>query len=70
METQKAKPRSERLEKARVLIEQLHEEMEAEADNLSEELRNGNRARKLSATLSMLRQILDLMEKIEFPSAP
>jgi len=43
METQKAKPRSERLGKARVRIEQLHEEMEAETDNLSEELGNGNR---------------------------
>ena len=70
METQKAKPRSERLEKARVLIEQLHEEMEAQTDNLSEELRNGNKARKLNETLSILRQILDLMEKIEFPAAP
>jgi len=70
METQIAKPRSERFEKARVLIEQLHEEMEAETDNLSEELRNGNKARKLNETLSILRQILDLMERIEFPSAP
>jgi hypothetical protein len=70
METQKAKPRSERLEKARVLIEQLHEEMEAETDNLSKELRNGNKARKLKETLNLLRQILDLMERIEFPSAP
>ena len=70
METQKAIPRSERLEKARVLIEQLHEEMEAETDNLSEELRNGNKARILNETLSMLRQVLDLMEKIEFPAAP
>jgi len=70
METQKAIPRSERLEKARVLIEQLHEEMEAQTDNLSEELRNGNKARKLNETLSILRQILDLMEKIEFPAAP
>jgi predicted Holliday junction resolvase-like endonuclease len=70
METQKAIPRSERLEKAKVLIEQLHEEMEAQTDNLSEELRNGNKARKLNETLSILRQILDLMEKIEFPAAP
>ena len=70
METQKAIPRSERLEKAKVLIEQLHEEMEAQTDNLSEELRNGNKARKLNETLSILRQILDLMERIEFPSAP
>ena len=70
METQKAIPRSERLEKAKVLIEQLHEEMEAQTDNLSEELRNGNKARKLKETLNLLRQILDLMERIEFPSAP
>jgi hypothetical protein len=70
METQIAKPRSERFEKARVLIEQLHEEMEAETDNLSKELRNGHKARKLKETLNLLRQILDLMERIEFPSAP
>jgi hypothetical protein len=67
METQIAKPRSERFEKASVLIEKLHEEMEAETDNLSEELRNLNKAGKISATLSALQQILDLMENIEFP---
>jgi hypothetical protein len=70
MEGQKTKSRSERLEESRVLIEELHAEIEARASNLSEKLRDSDEVSKISSTLDTLRQILNLMENIEFSSVP